>query len=150
MIRDYLFVLIVFSLMPWPAFATPTPSDIRIARYAVAHLGAEAAQTDLLSVVVRVSFSPSISTVGEALEHLLLRSGYGLASLGASDPNLPILLTRPLPQVHRTLGPIRLNEALKTLAGSAWVLTIDPVNRLISFELAPEFSRTAAGEDDVD
>lgn len=145
MIRDYLFILFFMALLPSAATAAPIDSDARVGRYVTAHLGVDAAQADPLSVVVRVSFAPSITTVGEALDHLLLRSGYAMASLDASDPNLPVLLTRPLPQVHRKLGPVRLKEALEVLAGSAWVLTIDPVNRLVSYELAPEYRRSAAG-----
>ncbi|MGH8490231.1 MAG: FimV/HubP family polar landmark protein, partial [Gammaproteobacteria bacterium] len=48
---------------------------------------------------------------------------------------LPTLLGWPLPAVHRTLGPMRLDEALKTLAGPAHYLVVDPVHRLVSFEL---------------
>jgi len=145
MIRDYLFVLFFLSLLPSMTTAAPIDSDARVGRYVTAHLGVDAAQSDPLAVVVRVTFAPSITTVGEALDHLLLRSGYAMASLDASDPNLPVLLTRPLPQVHRRLGPVRLKEALEVLAGSAWSLTIDPVNRLISYELAPEYRRSAVG-----
>ena len=144
MIRGYLFILFVLTT-PWAVIAAPVDSDARVGRYVTAHLGVDAVQSDLLSVVVRVAFSPSITTVGEALDHLLLRSGYAMASLDASDPNLPVLLTRPLPQVHRKLGPVRLKEALEVLAGSAWSLTIDPVNRLVSYELATEYRRSAAG-----
>lgn len=96
-------------------------------------------QADLLSVIVTVSFNQYINTVGQALEHVLLRSGYRLADLTISDPNLPILLSRPLPDVHKGLGPIRLDGALKTLAGPAWDLIIDPVHRLVSFELLAKY-----------
>lgn len=148
MIRDCLFLFLLFALMPWPASASAPGDEARVGRYAVAHLGVDAAQKDLLAVVVRVTFAPSITTVGQALDHLLLRSGYAMASLEASDPFLPILLTRPLPRVQRVLGPVKLKDALTALAGPAWVLVEDPVNRLISFELAPEYRRAAAGGDD--
>ena len=79
------------------------------------------------------------ATVGEALSHLLERSGYRLASLEASDPALPLLLKNPLPMVHRVLGPVTLRNALNMLAGSVWNLVIDPVNRIVSFELLDEY-----------
>jgi type IV pili sensor histidine kinase/response regulator len=96
-------------------------------------------QLDPLAVVVKVSFNSHITTVGEALDHLLLRSGYRMAALKASDPNMQILISRDLPEVHRKLGPITLTNALKTLSGPAWELVVDPVNRLISFDLIPEY-----------
>ncbi len=40
----------------------------------------------------------------------------------------------PLPAVHRSLGPMTLRDALKTLAGPAFNLVQDPVHRLITFE----------------
>lgn len=151
MIRDYSFIkviLMILWLIPWSVSAAVSDSDARVGRYAVVHLGADPAQADLLAVVVRVTFAPSITTVGEALDHLLARSGFALAPLDTSDPNLPVLLTRPLPQVQRRMGPIRLQDALEVLAGPAWVLVIDPVNRLVSYELAPEYRRAAVGAED--
>ncbi|MGH8612231.1 MAG: FimV/HubP family polar landmark protein [Gammaproteobacteria bacterium] len=67
---------------------------------------------------------------------MLARSGYRLANNPASCPSLPALLAWPLPAVHRRLGPMRLDE---TLAGSAHYLVLDPVHRLVSFELREEY-----------
>lgn len=121
-------------------FSSPvTAADVRVGRYTTVAPVATPEQGDLLKVVVRVSFGSDISTVGEALDRLLLRSGFRLADLEASDPYLSILLSRPLPEVHRRLGPITLASALETLAGPAWRLAVDPVNRLISYELLDEY-----------
>ena len=65
-------------------------------------------------------------------KQVLARSGYRLASLDASCPSLPALRGWPLPAVHRTLGPMRLDEALGPLAGPAHYLVVDPVHRLVS------------------
>ncbi len=123
--------------------------DVRVGRYTTVAPIATTSQSDLLSVVINVTFDSPITTVGEALAHLLVRSGYQLADLDASDPYLPILLSRPLPQAHRQLGPIRLDSALTTLAGPAWRMVVDPVNRLISYELINQYrpiSFTAASD----
>jgi len=47
----------------------------------------------------------------------------------------------PLPKVHHSLGPITLTQALSTLAGSPWRLVVDPIHRLISFQL-PDYFQT--------
>ena len=134
------FFLFVLAIMLSPAvFADNDPAKIYVGRYTTVVPSATPAQSNLLSVVINISFGPNITTVGEALRHLLVRSGFALADLEASDPYLPILLSRPLPQVHRQLGPITLSDALTTLAGPAWYLSVDPVNRLISYELLSEF-----------
>lgn len=114
---------------------------VRVSRYGYVAPVATSAQADLLSVIVTISFNENIKNVGQALDHVLLRSGYRLADLSVSDPYLPILLSRPLPDVHRQLGPIRLNHALRTLAGSSWDLVLDPVHRLVSFELLSRYRR---------
>ena len=119
------------------------PEDARVSRYGYVTPDATPEQRDPLSVVVKVSFNSHIATVGEALDHLLLRSGYQMASLEASDPSMRILVSRDLPEVHRKLGPITLVNALKALSGPVWELIVDPVNRLISFDLNQEYRSTA-------
>ncbi len=115
----------------------------QVGRYTSIEPVASAQQKDLLSVVVTVSFTDQVQSVGDAMRHILLRSGYRLASPQSSDPALPILLQSPLPLVHRQLGPIRIDNALTTLAGPAWDLVIDPVNRLVSFDLLEQYRSTS-------
>ena len=133
--------LIFVSLIScWSAQAAEeTGNEVRVSRYTVMQAVAAPEQIDLMAVVVRIEFPSHINTVGEALSHLLERSGYRLASLEASDPALPLLLKNPLPMVHRVLGPVTLRNALNMLAGSVWNLVIDPVNRIVSFELLDEY-----------
>ncbi|HEX4940761.1 MAG TPA: hypothetical protein VFX11_18950 [Candidatus Kapabacteria bacterium] len=113
--------------------------------YAVINPTATADQRDLLAVVVSLKFPPNVTTVGQALTALLERSGYRLAYGDNTDPQLSTLMHLPLPQVHRSLGPIRLRDALQALAGSAWILVEDPVNRLVSFDLDSRFRLAAHG-----
>ena len=112
---------------------------VRVSRYAVLEPVATMEQADVLSVVISLDFPDQVTTVGGAIEHLLLRSGYRMADPWASDPALPTLWRLPLPLVHRHLGPIRIDNALSTLAGPAWDLVVDPVNRLISFDLQDQY-----------
>ena len=119
--------------------AAETGNEVRVSRYAVMQAVAAPEQLDLMAVVIKIEFPPHINTVGEALAHLLERSGYRLATLDASDPALPLLLKNPLPMVHRQLGPLTLRNALTALSGPVWNLVIDPVNRIVSFELLDEY-----------
>jgi conjugative transfer region protein (TIGR03748 family) len=129
----------VFVLLAAFSAHAHSGSGVRVSRYATIDPVATAEQTHPLSVVVTVEFNDRIHTVGEAIDFLLLRSGYRIADYSHSDPALPILLQLPLPLVHRKLGPIPLDQALRTLAGEAWDLVVDPVNRLISFELLERY-----------
>ncbi|MCP3667404.1 MAG: hypothetical protein GY696_33740, partial [Gammaproteobacteria bacterium] len=92
------------------------------------------AQANLLVVTMAVKFPKQIQTVGEAVRHLLQGSGYRLTAAELIGPDTAGLFALPLPAVHRSLGPMMLKDALKTLAGPAFYLVQDPVHRLISFE----------------
>lgn len=113
--------------------------NYQVGRYTSVSTEAAEAQVDLLAVIVEIQFPHQIDTVGSAYEYLLLDSGFKLASLHASDPSLPKLFNLNLPGIHRHLGPMSLETALNTLAGSSWTLIEDSVNRLISFELKNQF-----------
>ncbi|MCK4707645.1 MAG: hypothetical protein KAU21_03430 [Gammaproteobacteria bacterium] len=107
--------------------------DYKVGRYSSISTNPTNAQMDLLAVIIEIKFPLAINTVGSALELMLINSGFRLADPGAADPNLSILLNSLLPNIHRTLGPMSLRSALKTLSGTSWDLIIDPINRLISF-----------------
>jgi type IV pili sensor histidine kinase/response regulator len=131
----YSFAIVLFSF----SAISQAEENYRISRYATINPVATPEQAKPLSVVVSLDFTDQVRTVGEALQHLLSRSGYQLADLNASDPALPILLKKPLPLIHRKLGPITIENALVTLAGDAWNLVVDPVNRLVSFDLLEQY-----------
>ena len=135
--KRFLFLLPVFLYLT--DVAADNIASVQVGRYSSISTAPTLAQMDLLSSVVEVTFPTSITTVNAALSSLLLNSGYAMADLSSSDPNLPTLLKQPLPLAHRTLGPITLRTALQVLAGTPWDLVVDPVNRLVSFELTQAF-----------
>lgn len=124
---------ILFIVFASPSFVIA--ENVELGRYSTVKPVATPQQIDLLSVVFSMPFNKQINTVGEAIEFILLRSGYRLAPREASDPNVGILLEQPLPFIHRKIGPITIENALKALAGNAWNLVVDPVNRYVSFDL---------------
>jgi type IV pili sensor histidine kinase/response regulator len=112
----------------------------QVGRYSTLEPVAAHQQTHLLETVVQIRFPErGIQTTGEAIRHLLARSGYALAALDASDPALAALLELPLPTVQRELGPVTVQAGLETLAGPAYCLVVDHVHRLVSFELVPRY-----------
>ena len=123
--------------------------DYKVGRYSSISTEPTNAQMDLLAVIIEIKFPLSINTVGSALELMLINSGFRLGDPGAADPNLSILLNSPLPNIHRTLGPMSLRSALKTLSGTSWDLIIDPINRLISFELIKDYQLSFEREEAV-
>ncbi len=129
--RQRIFMLVVL-LTSQPVVASDA---VQVGRYLTVAPIPRAEQLEPLSVIVNVRFPRSLQTVGGALQHLLPPSGYQLADTRHADPQLSVLMTRPLPEVHRQIGPMTLQEALTTLAGEGWQLEVDPVHRLVSFRL---------------
>lgn len=115
--------------------------DIQVGRYASVRAAPTEAQANLLSLTVTVEFPSQVRTVGEAVGHLISGSGYRLAVGGAADPARSDLLGLPLPEAHRSLGPMPLRDVLETLAGPAFRLVEDPLHRLVSFERCPSSGR---------
>ncbi len=108
--------------------------DAQVGRYSVIDAVPTEAQADLLATTLTIRFPERIQTLGESVRYLLQRSGYRLASTSSIGPDTVTLFALPLPAAHRSLGPMTLRDALKTLAGPAFNLVQDPVHRLITFE----------------
>lgn len=83
---------------------------------------------------MRVFSRKSVRTVGQAMHVWLRGTGYRLSNMHP-DQNVYQLLQLSLPEVHRKLGTVSIEEGLKALAGDPWELVIDPVHRMVSFRL---------------
>ena len=115
--------------------AAPVGADeVVVARYSTVQAVPTIAQRDPLAGVITTTFPSSVRRVGQAVTTLLAPSGYRLAGTHAAGPEREMLLELPLPEAHRTLGPMPLRLALETLGGAAFALVEDPVHRLVSFE----------------
>ena len=85
-------------------------------------------------------------TVGQALPQLLDGTGWRLADSHAADDRIYRLYNQPLPEHKLRIGPMPLDQALGWIAGDGWALVVDPVNRLVSFEVEARYdSRPPVG-----
>lgn len=137
------------SSLPWPSLVNAhlEPAEtvnteassasipaVRYNRYTLVELVAEPAQRDLMQQIVEITVPPTLgTTVGDALHYVLLRSGYRLCASAEATT----LYTLPLPAAHLHLGPPTLRDALLTLAGPAWDISIDDAFRQVCFEPQP-------------
>ncbi|MBN8451944.1 PilL N-terminal domain-containing protein [Accumulibacter sp.] len=125
------------AAFPVPATITPDPAAsadltpvVRYGPYTLVELVPEPAQRDLMRQVVEVVIPPSLDTnVGDALRHVLRRSGYRLCDTA----DAAALYALPLPAAHLHLGPLMLRDALLTLAGPAWDVSVDDGARQVCF-----------------
>lgn len=107
---------------------------VRQGRYTLVELVPEPAQRDPMQQVVEVVIPPKLDgSVGDAMRHVLLRTGYRLCETADAMS----LYALPLPAAHLRLGPLGLRDALLTLAGPAWVLSVDDASRQVCFQRQP-------------
>lgn len=103
---------------------------MRQGRYTLVELTPDPGQRDLMLQIVDVRVPSTFdATVADAIHYVLLRSGYRLCESSEIAP----LYALPLPAAHIHLGPQFLREALLTLAGPAWELSIDDASRTVCF-----------------
>jgi len=82
--------------------------EVQVGRYSSARPVPTEDQVNLLSALVTVRFPETVATVGQAMDQLLGPSGYRLASDSVAEPGRATLLALPLPEPHRSLGPMPL------------------------------------------
>ncbi|EFV1820257.1 response regulator [Salmonella enterica] len=117
-----------------PKSATPpAPEVVRYDRYLLINTRPDEAQRNPLHQIVNINLPLNLKlTVGDAFAWLLKQSGY---SLCVDDHPTQFLAGKPLPLSQYRLGPMRLEEALKTLAGPGWPMQTDVLNREVCFNL---------------
>ncbi|MDC9589566.1 PilL N-terminal domain-containing protein [Xenorhabdus sp. XENO-10] len=110
-----------------------TPEVVRYGRYLLVSTNPTAVQRSPLSQLLDIHLSASQhATVADAMRYALRQSGYALC---APDKKNDILYRQTLPSVHMQLGPVRLRTALQVMAGPAWQLEVDEVQRVVCHHL---------------
>lgn len=139
--------------VPSASAATQPAQRISQARYTLVSTEPLPEQLDLLAQIIDMRIPASLNpTVGEALRHLLQRTGY---SLCAEPSDGPTLYRHALPAAHYRLGPLPLKQALQLLGGPAWQLTVEERERQVCFlpraepdpiHQTPQTTQTTPGE----
>jgi conjugative transfer region protein (TIGR03748 family) len=103
---------------------------VRYGRYTLAELTPQPAQRDLLQQVIEIAMPATPNAgVGDAMRHVLARTGYRMCE----TQDVAALYAFPLPAAHLRLGPLMLRDALRVLAGPAWMLEVDEAAREVCF-----------------
>ncbi|WP_052453805.1 PilL N-terminal domain-containing protein [Xenorhabdus koppenhoeferi] len=118
------------------------PSVVRYDRYLLIDTSPEVAQRYPLEQVINLKIPASLKpTIGEAINYALRQSGYFLCS---ASRQANTLYQKPLPVVQYQLGPTKLNTALQVLAGPAWQLEVDEVQRVVCHSLRAGYQLPSA------
>lgn len=123
----------------YPNGATPEKEPVvRYGRYTLVSTQPDASQRDLMAQIIDVTIPSSMNpSVRDAMLYVVDRSGYALCP--PSSQHVDILYTRPLPAAQYKLGPMTLRNTLQVLAGPAWQVKVDEVNRQVCFVLRPGY-----------
>lgn len=121
--------------------ATTYAANTSLGRYLTVENKASKTQIDLLSQIIAVQFPAAVLTIGDAMSYLLRYSGYSLVAEQQQSAALKNTLKKPLPLIDHHFGPMPLKEALATLAGPAFTLIHDPLNREVNFQLRPQYAK---------
>ncbi|WP_375136251.1 PFGI-1 class ICE element type IV pilus protein PilL2 [Pseudomonas protegens] len=111
---------------------------VRYGRYTLVSTLPSAGQRDLMAQIIDVTIPPSmIPNLRDTMHYVMNRSGYTLCP--ADNGHVDILYSRPLPAAQYKLGPMTLRNTLQILAGPAWQVLVDEVNRQVCFVLRPDY-----------
>lgn len=125
------------DLYPNGASAEKEPV-VRYGRYTLVSTQPDASQRDLMAQIIDVTIPSNMTpSVRDAMLYVVDRSGYALCP--PSSQHVNILYTRPLPAAQYKLGPMTLRNTLQVLAGPAWQVKVDEVNRQVCFVLRPGY-----------
>jgi type IV pili sensor histidine kinase/response regulator len=124
-----------------PTNAKPKVIQVQTGRYSAIVAVPTTPQHQLLQVIISIVIPDYIRTVRETIRYVLKRSGYQLSEPKQYQNELAELFAKQLPEVHRHIGPMTLEDALTILTTPAFVLVEDPVHRLISYQLDDNYSK---------
>lgn len=139
----------IVSVLCWVVWTAPTlasepqgTSETLVSRYTSVALAPTLADADPLESIITLHFPRAqVNTVGDAVNHLLVRTGY---RLGQIDTPAQEVLALSLPQVHRKLGPCSVRTALRMLMGESYMLVTDPARRVVGYALSGPTQKLAA------
>ena len=123
----------------YPSGAVPEKEPVvRYGRYTLVSTFPDSGQRDLMAQIIDISIPANMHpNVRDAMQYVVDRSGYSLCSADTGHVN--ILYTRPLPAAQYKLGPMTLRNTLQVLAGPAWQVKVDEVNRQVCYVLRPGY-----------
>lgn len=113
-------------------------TQMQVGRYTVVPSTPSDKVIEPLLVIAKLTFPrQTVVTIGDALNYVLMRTGYRLADdFGVSAKTF---LALPIPENQRAVGPYQVQDILAVLIGKSWTLTVDHRNRIVGFVSAPGF-----------
>jgi conjugative transfer region protein (TIGR03748 family) len=120
-------------------------SEVQVGRYTTLPAGPAPNESNPLAVIATVNFPRGhVYTVGDAIDYLLLRTGYRAVERDLLDTDVQNVMALPLPESHRRLGPYRVDAMLAVLLSKPYKLWINHLERTVSY-VSPRPPAPASG-----
>jgi integrating conjugative element protein pilL, PFGI-1 class len=124
--------------------AAEAPEVVRYDRYVLVGSSPLEGQKYLLEQLIEIDITPKKNklfnaTIRQGLNASLADTGFRLCHSIQGDT--ATLLSLPLPKIHYKFGPMRLREALQMIAGPAYDLTVNDIDRTVCFKSRPVMER---------
>jgi len=132
--KIYLLILLFVS-------ASVSASEVSVGRYTIAETQASKVQRFPLIEVRSTNVPQTIMTNRDAVDFLLMSTGYSQANDSVRTPQDIALMEKPLALSNREFLNLTVLEMLSIVAGLGYVPIVDPINRLIAFEATYEFKQ---------
>lgn len=115
--------------------ATPLGTNqTQVGRYTTLTMQPAEADANPMAVVAKVHFPREVvTTVGDAVRYVLIRTGYQLVADDGLDARVKAVFGLRLPDNQRVLGPYRVDAILGTLMGQPYQLVADPGSRTVTY-----------------
>lgn len=135
-----------------PLLDRPNPNrEVLASRYTSISLDPADEDYNPIAVAAKITFPRAkVSTVGDAVRYLLIRTGYDLVPSSKLDPQVVNVLSKRLPDSQRELGIYSVETMLGVLLGDPFSLRVDHIARQISYvprvDLSPKVAATPGDE----
>ncbi len=140
LIQRIFIAVLLSAVVALPSFgqAINSSQSVSFNRSTKVQVGVSAEQLNPLSAVVEIEFNDQIQTVGQAIRKILTDCGFRLSNEKPA-PEQNFLMGLPLPQVHQSLGPMTVTDALKILGGEGYTVETNPIARTVTYNLKEDY-----------
>lgn len=112
-------------------FSEDEKTAVKLDRYTIIELD-KYSNDYILDQIISISLPKNmVLTVQDGFGYVLNQTGYNLCD----NVDVENLYNKQLPIAHYKIGPIRIGVALKKIAGPAWDVFVDDVERTVCFSL---------------
>ena len=117
-------------------------ADVMVSRYTTVDMSIEEVKKDPLKEILQDFTLPSrLATIGQAIEYVLLDTGYKLRRPYDANPASYLLYQMKLPLTQRHFNDASFQQILNTLVPEGYELKVNPVHRQLDIGVSDNYKQ---------